>query len=309
MTKFTPRTSLAFRWMTGLALLATTACAQSPGGRPSAIPNGSTYVALGSSFAAGPGVTESADSTPSRCQRSIDNYAHQLARVRHLQLVDVSCSGATTAHILGPWRELPPQIDAITPETTLVTVTIGGNDVGFAGHLMAASCKTQAAAMPIDDAKMCDAIKAYARTSTQAGTSPSAAPDEAAWAKVEDGMMHIAQEVRRRAPHARLIFVDYIQIVPTNGSCAKLPLSGTDAAIARASATRLAALTAEIARTAGAGLIEASKLSRGHDVCATDPWATGFSRPANVTAFAPFHPNLAAMSAIADTLNTALGHQ
>ncbi|GGC13951.1 hypothetical protein GCM10011494_35940 [Novosphingobium endophyticum] len=36
--------------------------------------------------------------------------------------------GATTAHILGPWNELPAQIDALTDDTALVTVTIGVAD-------------------------------------------------------------------------------------------------------------------------------------------------------------------------------------
>lgn len=48
-----------------------------------------------------------------------------------LNLVDVSCGGATTAHILGAWSELAPQIDAVTSDTKLVTVTIGGNDLNY----------------------------------------------------------------------------------------------------------------------------------------------------------------------------------
>jgi hypothetical protein len=59
------------------------------------------YVAMGSSFAAGPGVTAPADTPANRCARSADNYAHQLARKLNLQLVDVSCSGAKTDNLLG----------------------------------------------------------------------------------------------------------------------------------------------------------------------------------------------------------------
>lgn len=61
------------------------------------------YVAMGSSFAASPGVTTSADQPPTRCARSVDNYAHLLARKLELQLTDVSCSGATTAQLLNAW--------------------------------------------------------------------------------------------------------------------------------------------------------------------------------------------------------------
>ncbi len=113
---------------------------------PDALAPGAHYVAMGSSFAAGPGITASADQPPNRCTRSADNYAHQLARRRGLTLTDVSCGGATTAHLLGPWGELPPQLDALRPETRLVTVTIGGNDVGYIGGLIRASCLSRAGA-------------------------------------------------------------------------------------------------------------------------------------------------------------------
>jgi phospholipase/carboxylesterase len=39
-----------------------------------------------------------------------------------LDLTDASCSGATTQHLLAPWNELPAQLDALRPDTRLVTV-------------------------------------------------------------------------------------------------------------------------------------------------------------------------------------------
>src|SRR5438445_3085706 len=72
------------------------------------------YVAMRSSFAAGPGITRPADDPPDRCGRSADNYAHQLARKRGLALTDVSCGGATTASILAPWNGHSAQIEAVT---------------------------------------------------------------------------------------------------------------------------------------------------------------------------------------------------
>jgi hypothetical protein len=56
-------------------------------------------------------------------------------------LVDVTCSGATTVHLLqGGQFGQPAQLDAVTPATQLVTVTIGGNDVFFMTNLIAMSC-------------------------------------------------------------------------------------------------------------------------------------------------------------------------
>jgi hypothetical protein len=57
-----------------------------------------------------------------------------------LSLTDVSCGNATTDNILTtPQKDHPPQIDAVTPDTKLVTITIGGNDVGYVPLLMAAA--------------------------------------------------------------------------------------------------------------------------------------------------------------------------
>jgi hypothetical protein len=95
----------------GFALLAVTGPARAAG-----LPEGATYVAMGSSYAAGPGITTAAPDSPARCGQSADNYPRQLARRLKLKLVDRSCGGATTADVLktGPLG-LPPQVDGLTP--------------------------------------------------------------------------------------------------------------------------------------------------------------------------------------------------
>src|SRR4029453_279996 len=87
------------------------------------------YVALGSSYASGPAIPDQSDTG---CQRSTNNYPGLLARKLKLALTDVSCGAATTDHIIStPQKDRPPQIDAVTPDTKLVTVTIGGGDVNY----------------------------------------------------------------------------------------------------------------------------------------------------------------------------------
>jgi lysophospholipase L1-like esterase len=268
----------------GAALLALASTASA---KP--IPAQSRYVAMGSSFAAGPGIPSPADTPPTRCARSTGNYAHLLAKALDLALTDVSCSGATTAHILGPWNELPPQILAVTPDTALVTVTIGGNDVGYIGGLMAKSCLR--AGLPADaPMKSCPA---------------AATADEAAWRSVEDAMRRIASAVRERAPRARLVFVDYPTLLPERGTCAATPLDAADAAASRETARRLAAVTARVAAAQGAGLIRASALSKSHHACAKAPWTNGYPR-ADGPGFVPYHPNAAGMAAIAEALRRYL---
>src|SRR5215218_4443114 len=100
------------------------------------------YVALGSSFASGPGIDPIIDA---RCGRSGANYAHLVAERLGYDLVVVTCGGATIDDVLSRPQALmtggtvPPQLEALVPDADLVTVTIGGNDVAYALTLARAS--------------------------------------------------------------------------------------------------------------------------------------------------------------------------
>jgi lysophospholipase L1-like esterase len=251
------------------------------------------YVAMGSSIAAGPGVGMRDPGSPPLCMRSAANYAHLFAAKRGLTLRDVTCSGATTAGILTGQRMLPPQIDAVGPETQLVTVSIGGNDVNLAENLFAWSC-----------ANAPDKIPAAWRPWICHET-PEARVDEA-FAGLEAHLRSIVDGVHQRASRARIVFVDYVRLVPASGSCPeRLPLTDAQLVQARADEDRLAAMTAKVARETGSDLLQASALSQGHDVCSADSWIFPLEFPPHLIDFAPlaYHPNAEAMQAIADALD------
>lgn len=90
---------------------------------------------LGDSYAA-MGGRESPRSGPDYCYRTIDNYP-SLVGERVAVFEDATCQGAVTDDLLLPRStpdgELPPQVDALGPEVDAVTLTIGGNDIGFGG--------------------------------------------------------------------------------------------------------------------------------------------------------------------------------
>lgn len=295
-----------------LALLMASGCALPVGHDRSStaapLPPQARYVAMGSSFAAGPGIMPMTDGTPARCSRSQHNYAQELARDRQLDLIDVSCSGATTAHILGAWNELPPQIDAVTAETRLVTITIGGNDVGFVGSLMASSCREGAGVTRSEQAAtMCRAMAAYRQQADAAATSGAASravsgPDEASWATLEANLRRIIGTIHQRAPQARIIFVDYVTMIGSGALCAEVPLGDADAAQARQTATRLARLTETVALSEGAEVLKASDLSAAHTPCSSAPWSNGLYAAPGQPQGAPYHPNAAGMRGIADAL-------
>ncbi len=250
---------------------------------------GPRYVSMGSSFAAGPGVTVSADTPANRCSRSADNYAHQLARKRRYLLVDVACSGATTAHVLGPWDELAPQIEALTPDTALVTLTIGGNDVSFVRDLIALACGTGPAPVGAPGGK-CPTV---------------AQPTEADWSALATALDRIGRQVRQRAPHARLVFVQYLQMTPARNGCPAVPIDRKGLAMLRMIQDRLTTETKRAARKWRASLVDAHEAGTSHDPCSKKPWVTGFPTP-NGPSFVPFHPNRDGMTAIANRLHRIL---
>lgn len=257
-------------------------------GRPSQ-PSPAQYVAMGSSYASGPGITERAPDSPVFCGRSKDNYAHQLARLRGLTLVDVTCGGAQTKHILDGKQFLQPaQLDALRPETTLVTLTIGGNDIAYAANLMAYGCALH--------------HQWYLKI-VQALFGCWSMPDAEVAAKLKTlpaRFDRIAQEVHRRSPHARLVMLTYQTVLPATGTCPRLGMTDAQADHMRATATALADVTRAAAERNGAVLFDAAAVTAAHDVCAADPWMS------DQQAIVPLHTTLAGMTAIARGLDEAL---
>jgi hypothetical protein len=89
------------------------------------------YVALGDSYSAASGLLPLDPTAPPSCLRSISNYPHLIAAATGAQLTDVTCGGADTGDYFAPQHPgVVPQLDALSGDTGLVTMTIGGNDSG-----------------------------------------------------------------------------------------------------------------------------------------------------------------------------------
>ena len=238
------------------------------------------YVALGSSMAAGPGIRPGAPGAPFGSGRSARNYAHLVAEQLDLNLFDVTFSGATTAHVLAErQRGARPQIEALDGSEELVTITIGGNDVGYVPLLMAATFPRPARLLP--------AIGALFDRDAR----------ERALDGVGDSLRAVGAAVRERAPRARVVFVDYLTLLPPDGTPAP-PLSAADAELGRHVAARLEEATAAAAQATGCELVRAGQASRQHHGWSAEPWAVGAGWPLPWRP-APFHPNAAGMRAVA----------
>lgn len=241
------------------------------------------YVAIGSSFAAGIGLGPRAPDSPLHCLRSTGGYPTRVAQRTGLRLVDMTCSGSTSEHILdGGQLLLGPQLAAVGPRARLVTITSGGNDVGYIGDLMAASVGSGGLLGWLNGPVRPAADRPYAR--------------------VTANLRRIIRLARSKAPQAQIVVVSYPVIFPEQGNCAATGVSDSQAQISRAVAERLAGATRKAAQEAGALLVDMAAHSRGHDVCSDSPWVNG-AAPENGTAF---HPNAAGSAAVAGSVVRAL---
>jgi len=247
------------------------------------------YVAMGSSFAAGPSIP---DAVPDQsCGRSTGNYPHLVAAAIGLELTDVSCVGATIDNITGtPQAMNPVQIDAITPDTRLITITIGGNDVQYSRSLLA--CGT-------------DGLNGR---SCLTSSGEAAAPDVDSGAIDEllnqeaDRLVAMLGKVKQTAPAADIYLVAYPMVLPDPPMpCPPdVPLQSADAAFLGGVGARLQTAFSSAAATAGVHFVDVYGASHGHDACATanQRWVEGQANP-NVTSY---HPNAAGMRAQADLI-------
>lgn len=160
-----------------------------------------TYTALGDSYAAGP-LIPNQSLNPLGCLRSDHDYAHLTAAAKGLTLTDVSCSGATTndmteAQNVEPGPN-PPQFNGLNASTNVVSVTIGGNDIGFTEIIE--SCITyNPFSTPCKDKYDPGGHDQLAERIA------NAAPKVAA----------VLQGIHARSPNARVFVVNYPDILPS----------------------------------------------------------------------------------------------
>jgi len=247
------------------------------------------YVALGSSMAAGPGLRPRAPGSPWPALRSAGNYPHGVAARCGLDLVDVTYSGATTANVLTRSQHgSPPQVDALDGSEQVVTVTIGGNDIGYVPLLSAATLPTALRALPVIGPRLAELRDPAAR--------------QRALDRVAPMLRTVGAMLRERSPRARILFVDYLTLLPPAGTTAP-PLEPDVVDLARHLAAGLATATAEAAAATGCELVAASAASRDHHAWSAEPWTAG-AGPLTAALFRrrpmPFHPNLTGMAAVAD---------
>jgi lysophospholipase L1-like esterase len=253
------------------------------------------YVALGDSYVAIASLL-TVQGTPG-CFRSTDNYPSNVARSIGAKLDDRSCSSATTEHMTKPQSPTPfgtnaPQLDGVTADTDLVSLTIGGNDLGFESII--GTCGVLTLTDPIGN------------PCQRANSTPSGDKLAAKIAELRPKIGAVLDGIRQRAPRAKIVVVGYLPLLPPTTGCFPVtPLAAGDIAYLYGMQRQLNAMLAGEASVRGAVAVDPSGIA-GHDVCQL-PWNRWVEPILPASPTTPFHPNVAGQRGLAERVVAALG--
>ena len=215
------------------------------------------YVALGDSYSSGTGAGSYGNS--GSCKRSANSYPQLWANANAPSAFSfVACSGAVTSDVLNN------QVSAITSDTALVTISIGGNDAGFADVMTDCNLGSDSACVSRNQE-----AQAFARN-----TLPGR-------------LNNVYTQIRNRAPSARVVVLGYPHIYHLNGSC-WVGLSETKRAAINSSSDVLSSVISGRAAAYGFSYIDARNTFDGHEICASGArWINSLTWPVDES----YHPN------------------
>ncbi|MET8700615.1 SGNH/GDSL hydrolase family protein [Kitasatospora sp. NPDC004723] len=224
---------------------------------------GVNYVALGDSYSAGVGAGGYTSESGS-CKRSTNAYAY-LWKNAHTptSFKFVACSGARTGDVLNS------QISALSSTTTLVSITIGGNDAGFADTMQTCVLDSESACL-----NAVATAKNYA-TSTLPGQ-----------------LDKVYSTIRAKAPNARVVVLGYPHMYKVGGSCI-LGIGDTKRAAINGAADTLDDVLAKRAANAGFAFGDVRTIFREHEICGSGTtWLNSTTLPVDES----YHPKAAGQS-------------
>lgn len=253
---------------------------RTPSGTPTGapLPTFERYVALGDSMTTAPYLPVS--DPAGGCFRSSQNYPSKVAKALRVKtFVDVSCGGAMTDFLLKPqFPDVAPQLDAVTKDTDLVTMTLGANDFVIFRTLFVGCARL--AVRGTEGSPCSDRLR----------TAPGEDSVREHVDLVRERLVTAFGEIRERAPKATIVLLGYPQLVPDEGTCPDLlPLAEGDYPFVRELMARLDERQRQAARDAGVRFVDVYAASKGHDICAKEPWVNGTTTvPGGAAGLHPF---------------------
>ena len=199
------------------------------------------YVALGDSYASGLGAGSYGSS--GSCDRSANAAAQLWTNANSPTSFDfTACSGATTSDVLNN------QLGPLNSGTTLVTLIVGGNDVGFSSTMQ--DCVIWGTSTCVSDVNS----------------------DEAQARSVLPGRYdNLLSTIRGKAPNAKIVFMDYPDFYDLNVPVC-VGLSATSHAKIDEGINVLDSLIQQAAARNGATFADVRSTWVGHELCDSAGW-------------------------------------
>jgi lysophospholipase L1-like esterase len=237
----------AVGWMSTATDRAGASTAPSTSAKAVQLEKGDIYVSLGSSLASGFGIATQSTS----CGRSDKSYGPLVAAKYGLQLIDVSCGAAAVPNVLDTAQGAnPPQIGAVPADAKLITIGLGGNDIGYNGTALGCG----------DPASVCAA-------------PPNLAADSAALPGKLDAML---AAVKAKAPDATIVVVTYPREFPKK-NCPALSLADEELALLQQMGATVEKALVAAAKKADVRIADPYVRRGDHTACAPESkrWTAG----------------------------------
>lgn len=271
---------------------------------PYVAPHYKEYVALGDSWSADVFTQPPLNTKdiPIDCAQSVTNYPHQVAAFLGItDFRDATCGSAVTDNMAGPQPDLPlggtnpPQFDRLTKTTDLVTLGIGGNDVGIA-----ADVEDCLSAVPVAIPGLPEPLGPCKDRFVKNGVDTIQLAVKATAPKIAK----VIAGIKARSPKAHIFLVNYLNGLPLTGvGCWPIvPVQNVDVAYLQAKFLQMNAMLAQVAKATHITLVDTYTPTIGHDVCQapTIRYVEGLvpvsANTPTLAAF-PFHPNQAGADA------------
>ena len=208
---------------------------------PAAAQSSANYVALGDSYSSGVGAGNYSDGS---CDQSSNAYSALWAKANApASYVTQACSGATTSSVISS------QLSALGASTTLVSITVGGNDVGFSSVME--TCVIFSTS---------DCVSAVDTAENEIASSLPAA------------LNSVLGDIAADAPNARVVVLDYPDLYDLSKSSSCIGLSTTDRTDLNQGANELDAAIQAAAARYGDVFADVRPAFAGHEICDSNSW-------------------------------------
>ena len=202
-----------------------------------------SYVALGDSYSSGLGAGSYISSSGS-CDRSTNAYPEQWAGTNApASFVSVACAGATTSDVIDG------QVSALSASTTLVSITIGGNDAGFSS-----------------------VMETCVFRSTSSCVSAVAAARNFATTQLPGRLASTLQAIRQHAPNAKIVLLGYPDLYDLSRSGSCIGLSTQDRTALNRGAAALDGALRAAAQANEDTFADVRAQFAGHEICDSGSW-------------------------------------